>query len=114
MSLISGDRHYAVSGVRSRGSRKQVTTPLEISLSGLLNAVRMFSHTQIGLSFLIVTFDDRADDYQARQLVLERLRGSIFPTKPKCSRAVVTDRRAVPPTERISRDHGASAIRTGQ
>ena len=32
---------------------KQVTIPLEIGLSGLPNAVRMFSHTQFGLSFLI-------------------------------------------------------------
>src|SRR5213596_304860 len=60
---------------------KQITIPLEIGLSGLPNAVRMFSHTQFGLSFLIVTFDDRADDYQARQLVLERLRGVDLPDK---------------------------------
>ena len=40
---------------------KQVTIPLEIALSGLPNSVRMFSHTQFGLSFLIVTFDDKCD-----------------------------------------------------
>jgi cobalt-zinc-cadmium resistance protein CzcA len=38
---------------------KQVTVPLEVVLSGLPNAVRMFSHTQFGLSFIIITFDDR-------------------------------------------------------
>src|SRR5436309_13230001 len=54
---------------------KQITIPLEIGLSGLPNAVRMFSHTQFGLSYIILTFDDNANDYFARQQVLERLQG---------------------------------------
>jgi cobalt-zinc-cadmium resistance protein CzcA len=58
---------------------KQVTIPLEIGLSGLPNAVRMFSHTQFGLSYLIVTFNDNANDYFARQQVLERLQGVDLP-----------------------------------
>ena len=58
---------------------KQVTMPLEIGLSGLPNAVRMFSHTQFGLSLLILTFDDKANDYFARQQVLERLQGVDLP-----------------------------------
>src|SRR5438132_9008494 len=52
---------------------KQITIPLEIALSGVPHAVRMFSHTQFGLSFLTLTFDDQIDDYFARQRVLERL-----------------------------------------
>jgi heavy metal efflux system protein len=58
---------------------KQVTIPLEIGLSGLPNAVRMFSHTQFGLSYIILTFDDNANDYFARQQVLERLQGVDLP-----------------------------------
>jgi cobalt-zinc-cadmium resistance protein CzcA len=58
---------------------KQITIPLEIELSGLPNAVRMFSHTQFGLSYVIVTFDDNANDYFARQQVLERLQGVDLP-----------------------------------
>jgi cobalt-zinc-cadmium resistance protein CzcA len=54
---------------------KQVTTPVEIALSGLPHAVRIFSHTQFGLSYVVVTFDDRIDDYFARQQVNERLQG---------------------------------------
>ena len=54
---------------------KQVTIPLEIALSGMPHAVRMFSHTQFGLSYVIVTFDDQANDYFARQQVLELLGG---------------------------------------
>src|SRR5471030_2392058 len=52
---------------------KQVTIPLEIGLSGLPHSVRMFSHTQFGLSYVILTFDDQVNDYFARQQVLERL-----------------------------------------
>src|SRR5262245_51375239 len=58
---------------------KQVTIPLEIELSGLPNAVRMFSHTQFGLSYLTITFDDKVDNYFSRQQVLERLRGVELP-----------------------------------
>ncbi|TMG76727.1 MAG: efflux RND transporter permease subunit, partial [Betaproteobacteria bacterium] len=58
---------------------KQVTIPLEVVLSGLPNAVRLFSHTQFGLSFIIVTFDDRANTYFARQQVVERLREVDLP-----------------------------------
>src|SRR5881409_3519537 len=58
---------------------KQVTIPLEIELSGLPHAVRMFSHTQFGLSFLTITFDDQVDDYFARQRVLERLQQADLP-----------------------------------
>jgi cobalt-zinc-cadmium resistance protein CzcA len=58
---------------------KQVTVPIEVALSGLPNAVRMFSHTQFGLSFIIITFDDRANAYFARQQVVERLNGVDLP-----------------------------------
>ena len=58
---------------------KQVTIPLEIELSSLPHAVRMFSHTQFGLSFIMLTFDDAVDDYFARQQVLERLQGAQLP-----------------------------------
>ncbi len=58
---------------------KQITIPIEIGLSGLPNAVRMFSHTQFGLSYVIVTFNDNANDYFARQQVLERLQGLDLP-----------------------------------
>ena len=58
---------------------KQVTIPVEVALSGVPNSVRLFSHTQFGLSFVILTFDDRANDYFARQQVIERLRGIDLP-----------------------------------
>lgn len=58
---------------------KQVTIPLEIALSGVPNSIRMFSHTQFGLSFVVVTFDEKPSMFMARQLVEERLRGLDLP-----------------------------------
>src|SRR5262245_18790042 len=58
---------------------KQITIPLEIQLSGLPHSVRVFSHTQFGLSFIYLTFDDSINDYFARQQVLERLQSADLP-----------------------------------
>ena len=58
---------------------KQVTIPLEIALSGVPNSIRMFSHTQFGLSFIVVTFDEKPSLFTARLLVQERLRGVDLP-----------------------------------
>ena len=58
---------------------KQVTIPVEVALSGTPNAVRIFSHTQFGLSYIVVTFNDAASDYFARAQVTERLRDADLP-----------------------------------
>src|SRR5215510_12797614 len=58
---------------------KQVTIPIEIGLSGIPHSLRLFSHTQFGLSFVVVTFDDGVDAYFARQQIIERLRGVDLP-----------------------------------
>ncbi|MFN7935952.1 MAG: CusA/CzcA family heavy metal efflux RND transporter [Bryobacteraceae bacterium] len=58
---------------------KQVTIPLEIALSGLPHSVRLFSHTQFGLSSTYITFDDESDNYFARQQVIERLQNVDLP-----------------------------------
>jgi len=58
---------------------KQVTIPLEVQLAGLPGAIRLFSHTQFGLSFIIITLDDGVNPYFARQQVSERLRGVELP-----------------------------------
>jgi cobalt-zinc-cadmium resistance protein CzcA len=50
-----------------------------VALSGLPHSVRVFSHTQFGLSYLTITFDDQANDYFARQQVNERLRDVALP-----------------------------------
>src|SRR5947209_14387217 len=58
---------------------KQVTMPIETVLNGLPHLVRMFSHTQFGLSFIMLTFDDNTTDTQARQQTLERLATADLP-----------------------------------
>ena len=58
---------------------KQVTLPIEVAVSGLPNALRVFSHTQFGLSYTVITYDDKAEVQGARQQVNERLRGIDLP-----------------------------------
>ena len=58
---------------------KQVTLPIEIALSGLPNSIRVFSHTQFGLSYTVVTYDDAANVNIARQQVNERLNNIDVP-----------------------------------
>ena len=58
---------------------RQVTLPIEVALSGLPNSIRVFSHTQFGLSFTVVTYDDKADVLAVRAQVNERLRGIDLP-----------------------------------
>ena len=58
---------------------KQVTLPIEVALTGIPGTVRLFSHTQYGLMFAMVTFDDKPGDQLARQQILERLRGVDLP-----------------------------------
>jgi len=59
---------------------KQVTLPIETALSGLPNSIRLFSHTQFGLSYTVVTYSDKADVNLARQQVNERLSSIDLPT----------------------------------
>ncbi len=59
---------------------KQVTMPIETVLNGLPHLIRMFSHTQFGLSFIMLTFDERTTDTQARQQALERLATADLPS----------------------------------
>jgi len=58
---------------------KQVTIPLETVLNGVPHSVRLFSHTQFGLSYIMITFDDKVTDAFVRQQVLERLQSADLP-----------------------------------
>ncbi len=58
---------------------KQVTIPIETALAGVPHCVRLFSHTQFGLSYIVLTFDDELTDNFARSQVIERLRGADLP-----------------------------------
>lgn len=52
---------------------RQVTFPVEVSMSGLPDVDEIRSVSKFGLSAVTVVFDDSVDIYFARQLVLERL-----------------------------------------
>ena len=56
-----------------------MTLPIEVALSGLPNSIRLFSHTQFGLSFTVITYDDNAQVNLVRQQVNERLRSVDLP-----------------------------------
>jgi len=58
---------------------KQVTLPIEVALSGLPDSIRVFSHTQFGLSYTVITYDDNTTVQRVRQEVNERLNGIDLP-----------------------------------
>jgi cobalt-zinc-cadmium resistance protein CzcA len=58
---------------------KQVTLPIESAVAGLPNSIRVFSHTQFGLSFTVITYSDAAEVNLARAQVAERLRSVDLP-----------------------------------
>src|SRR6516165_7073201 len=57
-----------------------VTLPLELEMNGVPRMVVMRSISLYGLSDLRLTFDERVDDYWARQVVFERLAQATLPT----------------------------------
>ena len=94
---------------------KQVTIPLEVALAGIPNSVRMFSHTQFGLSYLVITFNDKANDYFARQQVLERLRDADLPDGVRPELAALTSAISEIYRYRLKADHLSSTeLRTLQ
>lgn len=94
---------------------KQVTIPLEIALAGIPNSIRVFSHTQFGLSFMVITFNDKAGDYFARAQVLERLQTADLPDGVKPELAPLTSAISEIFRYRLRGDHLSSTdIRTLQ
>jgi heavy metal efflux system protein len=58
---------------------RQITAPLEQSISGLPRLVELRSLTRFGLSQLTLVFEDGTDIYLARQVVSERLQSAELP-----------------------------------
>ena len=57
-----------------------VTLPTEVEMNGVPKMLVMRSISLYGLSDVILTFDEDADDYFARQVVFQRLSEVTFPT----------------------------------
>ena len=94
---------------------KQVTIPLEVALAGMPNSVRVFTHTQFGLSYLVVTFNDKAGDYFSRAQVAERLQTVELPEGVKPEMLGLTSAISEVYRYRLRADHlDSTAIRTLQ
>ncbi len=58
---------------------QQVSVPIERALNSVPQVIARRSRTIFGLSVVELTFDYGTDDYFARQVVLEKLRGAAIP-----------------------------------
>jgi heavy metal efflux system protein len=66
-------------GFAAEEVEQQVTIPIERALNNTPNVISRRSRTIFGLSVVELTFEDRTDDYFARQVVLEKLRDAGLP-----------------------------------
>lgn len=62
-----------VDGLAAEEIELQITIPLERALNGLPGLEVMRSNSTFGLSIITLVFQDGADDYFVRQLILERI-----------------------------------------
>lgn len=68
-----------VPGLAAEEIEQQITIPIERAVNGIPNLNTMRSKNTFGLSTVVLVFDDKVDDYWARQRVNERLVGLELP-----------------------------------
>jgi len=68
-----------VPGLATEEIEQQITIPVERAVAGIPDLVTMRSKNSFGISTVVLVFDDRVDDYWARQRVTERLTGLELP-----------------------------------
>lgn len=68
-----------VPGLAAEEIEQQITIPIERAVNGIPNLITMRSKNTFGLSTVVLVFDDKVDDYWARQRVNERLVGIELP-----------------------------------
>lgn len=68
-----------VPGLAAEEIEQQITIPLERELNGISNLHVMRSKNTFGLSIIMLVFDDKEDDYWARQRVQERINNVDLP-----------------------------------
>ena len=68
-----------VPGLAAEEIEQQITIPLERELNGISNLHVMRSKNTFGLSIIMLVFDDKEDDYWARQRVQERINNVELP-----------------------------------
>lgn len=72
-----------VPGLAAEEVEEQITIPLERALNGLPSLHMMRSKNTFGLSTIILVFNDKTDDYWARQRVQERINDVDLPYNAK-------------------------------
>ncbi|MBO4840142.1 MAG: efflux RND transporter permease subunit [Bacteroidaceae bacterium] len=68
-----------VPGLATEEIEQQITIPVERAVAGIPDVNILRSKNTFGLSTVILVFDDKVDDYWARQRVTERLSGLELP-----------------------------------
>lgn len=68
-----------VPGLAAEEIEQQITIPIERAVNGIPSLNTMRSKNTFGLSTVVLVFDDKVDDYWARQRVNERLVGLELP-----------------------------------
>lgn len=68
-----------VPGLATEEIEQQISIPVERAVAGIPKLITMRSKNSFGISTVVLVFDDRVDDYWARQRVTERLTGLELP-----------------------------------
>lgn len=68
-----------VPGLAAEEIEQQITVPVERAVNGIPGLITMRSKNTFGLSTVVLVFDDKVDDYWARQRVNERMVGLELP-----------------------------------
>ncbi len=68
-----------VPGLATEEIEQQITIPVERAVGGIPDVNILRSKNSFGISTVVLVFDDRVDDYWARQRVTERLSGLELP-----------------------------------
>jgi len=71
--------NVSVPSLNPEEAEQQVTLPIELAISGLPGLTNVRSISKFGLSQVVATFDDHANIYLARQLIMERLQSLELP-----------------------------------
>src|SRR3954462_11479822 len=74
-------------GLAPEEIERQVTVPLERSINGTPGMLNMRSESLFGLSLLALTFEDDADAFKARTVILERIAAAQMPPGAEVSLA---------------------------
>jgi heavy metal efflux system protein len=67
------------SGQPTEEVERRVTIPIEHALDGTPDVYDRYSYSMFGLSFVVLTFNDKISMEQAREIVLQRLRDADVP-----------------------------------